>query len=106
MFWSFVLEGYDEEPTAIARLLPLMAAAHIIEDLPNAIHDCHPVNKSEYDAVFSHIVRCVEVSRKSHQISRRAWNQILRQFKRNVYITDTVAKLVLAFGVAVAWLPP
>ena len=104
--WSFALEAYDEEPNAIARLLPLMAAAHIIEDLPNAIYDCYPVSKDEYNAVFYHIVDCVEATRKSHQISRNAWGRILRQFRRNAPINDTLVGLVLAFGTAVAWLPP
>src|SRR5258708_25977794 len=89
-----------------------MAAAHMMEDLPNAIHDSYPIDKSEYDAVFDDIVKCVETSRKLrklHHISCGAWADILRQFKDSLPIPvrrDALARIMLALGAAVAFIPP
>jgi len=86
-----------------------MAAAHILEDLPNAIYDCYPVEKAEFDEVFEHIVTCVEISRRLYHLSSRAWVDVLQQFKGSLPLPirrDALTKIIFALGIAVAWLPP
>lgn len=86
-----------------------MAAAHILEDLPNAILDCYPIEKAQFDRVFEHIVTCVETSRKLHHLSSRAWAGVLQQFKESLPTPirrDALTKTIFALGIAVAWLPP
>jgi hypothetical protein len=83
----------------------MMATAHIIEDLPNAIYGCPTVTKDQFDAVFHHIKRCINAARRSHRISYNAWAEILRDFKFYVPI-PTNMRMLFALGIAVAWLPP
>ncbi len=104
--WTRALLGYTEDPNAIARLLPMMATAHIIEDLPDAIYHCRTVTKDQYDAVFHHIKRCIDTTRRSHHISYNAWADILEEFKLYVPIPTNTIRFLLAVGIAVAWLPP
>ena len=105
-WWSFALQGYEEDRQGIARHLPLMAVAHILEDLPIAIYECCEVSKTEYYAVFSDIMICVEEIRQTYAIDENLKAEMLRHFRRNAPIPDKALRLVFFFALLFAWFPP
>lgn len=74
--WIIALYAYTESPSNYPLVLPLMVVAHIIEDLGSVLCDVE-IEKEDYDAVFEHIIACIEQVRLSSDYLPQGLKQLI-----------------------------
>jgi hypothetical protein len=74
--WCKIYLQYQEEPFAVARLIPLMAAEHILGDLESVLFFVE-VSKSEYDTVLDWIMESMDETRRECFRNHRWQNRLV-----------------------------
>lgn len=58
--WIVALEAYWQRAHSYLRVLPLMARAHILDDLPACLYATQ-IKKESYDSIFEVIIGCLRI---------------------------------------------
>ena len=59
--WVLAFNRYENNRFGYLTVLPLMAVAHILADLPEVL-SCVEISREEYDSVFERIVECLSLA--------------------------------------------
>jgi hypothetical protein len=102
--WVWAYRIYKRNPFDISAVLPFLAMAHILVDLEAVLAQVENIQKSDFDAVFPHISRCIVAVGRGYGIGNPVAG-LFRAFTERSAPQKT-SSLGFRIFLAIAWVPP